>query len=1304
MRRILLLALIIILVAAAAAGGGLLYLNSTIGSHHLLALVNEMVMKETGLKLVWQEARGSFLFNVVAEKPALIMADGDTLVEARTIRIGFRPWTLLEGGIELTRVEVDAPVVNIPALSGGFSKERSKSKPDTLRSREGSQSGLRLRRIIIRNGKVRIGRRGVIHTIDRIQVRASLQINRAGGLQIDIDRSRATIENWGIVVEDLQGGVIVKGGMVWLLDTRARTRDSRLSVDGSMDVSRAGRRGALRVDLTARNLQEWWPVLGGSWIGNGPLEMEGWLRGKPWRPEIDFSGHGLIAGISVEGFRLEGSYNPGSVEAQMYGWGPAADMINAHLALNPKSGEGWFEIAADSLRMNNTPLQIPLTAERVQVDFQFQSFDPVSVGGELNLKVVNALAFGVEIDSLNTVLQLGDGNITTVEPIVVSGAGYGVEADGMISLNRKAIDLTISGIAHEPSQPLTLINTGIEEGTIELGARITGAIVDPSIRGGIQIKDFKRKGISIGYTDFRFNIAQVFGARIGNFGADLDSVHVAPGFDLPIAGLDGRIMGETISLQRVEGLWDDGETGLQGNIVVSRDSIRARFDSGHLAHREVILSDINGELVFDPTTGAGSFAIATNTSEGALSLSGYRDAEQRLHINGDMERIRIGPFNRTFNRGAGRLDGQVSGIFSGELKTHVEKLSTEITIVNPTLAGLTFESLQLDADYRNGAVRVNNLTVSGSGDVASGITSLQLEGTLSLPGSEVGGQEGQLDIDCEIIGVNLAVLQPYLAEHTLSGELWCEMSARGSFTEPIIDGWIYLNAAQVNTYRIDQVVAGLIYKTERIEIYEGHLESMDFAATFSGEIPFQLKFTPLQAQLVSTGDLQIEIAGSGSPEALLQSVSRQIENVGGDFTVDVQVVGTVNEPRLSGNIRLENGELKPVALGQAIEDLNMDLTLSEDSIRIVSFTGRMPGGMIKKWSIWDLFNKGEREQQGGDFSLSGDVTLGGMEKPRFNLTFIGDGMGISDPTGSLAAVIDADLRIVTREGNSFSSLEGKVQVQQGVADVGMLLNMLGVSETTLERESEDREGMEMDVEVEIPGRLMVIGGEYGQEFDVELAGNLLLRKNPTGSPYLLGSLESVMGQGQLFMFSKKWSIDEGTITFGSIEEINPNLDARFSTSMDEDLIVLTLTGTVVEPQTRLSVEGNSMLGTSDIYELLILGTFGVGGELGGTGQVIGKYIENQVNRTARGIIGFDTFEMEGLSGWAQGSRGENTRLSVGNYFFGNQLYAKYAQSFGGSTPWMEFGVEYRLSRRLRISGMKDKFGSYLLELKWRVEY
>jgi|GEM_PF-2566669 len=1308
MRRILLIGMIVIIVAAAAAGGGLVYLNSTLGSLHLLALVNEMVLKEIGLRLVWEEARGSFLFNMVAENPAILMADGDTLVTARRIRIGFRPWALLAGGMELSRVEADAPVVNILALSGNSSNSRSSSRRERASSDSsgrggGISSGFRIRRFTIRDGTVLVARRGVVHSIEGILIRGSLRISRAGGLQIDIRRSRAAIEDWGIVVEDLRGQVVLRSAMLWLLDTRARTRDSRLAVNGSLDISRVGRRGALKMELQARDLREWWPVLGGKWVGRGPFDLEGWLRGKPWRPELELSGGGNIAGILLDGFALEGSYAPRNVEAEIRGWGAGADLLQARLALNPKNGEGWLEVDADSIRLGATPVRVPVSLEKVQLSLQTRGYDPVSSGGDLRFSIWGVNAYGIEADSIKTAMKLGEGDISTREPVQIDGRGYSVRADGMISRDRKAIDVHLRGLTQEPSQLLTRIGTDIEGGTVDLDAWITGAITDPSIRGGIRILDLESNGITVANTDFRFNVAQVLGSRIGNFSADLDSIHIEPNFDLPVAGLDGRVMGETITLHRVEGLWEEGETGLQGNITISRDSIRARLDSGHLTHRELIISDINGQLVFNPSTGAGPFSIDASTSEGRISLQGHRDGERRLYIRGLLERVQLGPFNRSFDWGVTGVNGRIGGSFSGRIAKHVDVLSTRITVERPTVAGYAYESLMLDAEYRNGAVEVNSLNIVGTEDAGSGVRSVEMQGTLLLPGSTAGGADGQLGIDFTAIGVNLAVLQPYLTDHTLIGDLTCEMRASGTFVEPRLDGLVYLTGAQLDTFRVEEVVAGVGYEAEKINIYGGSLKSMGFTAAFEGGFPFHLQFSPLQARLISSGDLQVSIAGSGNPEALLQPFSNQIESVTGDFYADIQISGTIEEPHLKGNVKLERGEFKPVAIGQAIEDLGMDLILSEDEIRVVSFTGRMSTGLMQKNNIWNLFGVLGSKGKGGDFSVTGDVTLGGVEQLRYNLHLQGSGMGISDPTGSLAVVVDSDLKIVTNPGNAYPSLEGSIQVQQGLADVGLLLDMVGGSKTLREIETIEREGLEVDVEIEIPGRLRVIGGEFGQEFDVELMGNLLLRQNSTGVLYILGTLESVVGQGQLFMFSRKWTIEEGNITFGSIEEINPNLDARFSTGMDEDLIVLTLTGTAREPLTQLSVEGNSMLGQSDIYQLLVLGSVGMGEETGGTGQLIGKYLENQLNEAARGILGVDTFDMEGISGFAQGSLAENTQLSVGRYF-GNQIYAKYAQSIVGTTHWREVGVEYRLSRWFRISGMRDRYGSYLLELKWRIEY
>jgi len=135
----------------------------------------------------------------------------------------------------------------------------------------------------------------------------------------------------------------------------------------------------------------------------------------------------------------------------------------------------------------------------------------------------------------------------------------------------------------------------------------------------------------------------------------------------------------------------------------------------------------------------------------------------------------------------------------------------------------------------------------------------------------------------------------------------------------------------------------------------------------------------------------------------------------------------------------------------------------------------------------------------------------------------------------------------------------------------------------------------------------------------------------------------------------------------------------------------------------LSTAGNELTSESAIWELLTIGTIGITGQGAGTTEVISNYLERAASRTVRGILPVDEVELEGLSGLGSGLLSEDLQVSVGRYF-GRRVYAKYARSLGGQTLWSEYGVEYRFSRRFSLSGMRDRTGRYLFEVKWRIDY
>jgi autotransporter translocation and assembly factor TamB len=335
--------------------------------------------------------------------------------------------------------------------------------------------------------------------------------------------------------------------------------------------------------------------------------------------------------------------------------------------------------------------------------------------------------------------------------------------------------------------------------------------------------------------------------------------------------------------------------------------------------------------------------------------------------------------------------------------------------------------------------------------------------------------------------------------------------------------------------------------------------------------------------------------------------------------------------------------------------------------------------------------------------------LGEGGRPEINVTVKGNTLGLSDPTGSLALVADLDLALDTRPTAERPGLTGKVGVQQGIVDVGFITQLTG-SETNAEVEKpRGGGGIPLNVDVSIPGGLRVIGEDItlDENLNVELRGDLIVRMDPPGPLYLLGSLETVTGRDVVYAYNRRWSIDRGTFTFGTIEEINPNLDVELNAQIDEDTqVTLTLGGTMREPTTLWSSDNPNLQSQGDILLLVLPFNPTLGVQTAMATQWATRYVESAVSRQAGQWLGVDTFEIQGL---LAGSSGQNTQISVGK-FVGSQYYVRTSLDVGGTGTASQFGlgdvgVEYRLNRNFRLSASRDfRLRIYLLELKWRIDY
>lgn len=1298
MRRLLFILMLLLVLVGSAAGGGLLYLNSRIGAGHLLTLVNETVLESAGMRLEWRGAKGTYLFNLKVIDPVLVNSRGDTMVSAGEMRIRFDPWSLLSGRVELGRLEADRPVVFIEAFGRNASDgEREAAGPDSsdASGEGGGLPDLKIANIVLRNGTVLMGAGGPVYALSGINLRSDLRSSPGGGLDLDVRRLRAELSGWGLTIDDMAGRVILNNGRLWLIGARGMTEGGRFSFNGSLGLGDESP-GDIWIRLDLDHLSEWWPLLGGEWPGNGPVHIAGRVRDRPWAPGFELTGTGNLAGMDLSRFQVRGRYDGAILSADVTGRGPVVDSLFARIELRTSDGAGRLEVRADSLRLSSAPVGIPVAIGNIRLSLSTSGYDPIGAGGTLQLLATGIRAYGVETDSLTARLRLGEQRIETLEPLLASGAGYRMSARGMLDTERDAVRLEISGEAAGSSQPLRLLGLKLEEGAFDLTLRATGRAGDPDLRGVIRARGLVQQGVRVADAEFALSVAQAFGARIGSFNVELDSLAIEPTVRLPQVFIDGRIQGDRITFQQIEGGWEGGGTGLQGEITVNAGEIEASLDRGYLRYREILLEDVRGQVSFRSGDGSGAFRLEARSGDGQLRLDGTRDGTRMMRVQGRLDRLDLGRFSRSLEWGS-TPEGIVSGTFGGVIGQHVESLSLAATARAPRIAGHGYRSVEITASYDRGIVQIDRLRIIGEET-----ESVELSGTVHLPGAVSEMAQGVLNIDARLADLRLEPFDSYLKGHRIRGELTGTVSARGTFAEPNLESRLSLNYAQLDTFQIESAQLDLDYDGARLRVANGLLSTMGFNARFGGSIPMALSFEPVRASIDTQEAITAFFEGRGQPTALLQPIGAQIEQVGGELEARLELQGTMAAPELTGNVVLSDGSLKPQALGQTIQDIQIDLTIEKSLVRINTFTGRLPSEInIRRNILTRLRNLVTKAPPTGDFSVTGSVELGDGGVPVYDLRIAGKGLGLSDPTGSLAVVVDPDLAFLSAPESEYPVLSGRIGVRQGLVDLGLITRLIG-GEPTAQVGGEAGGGFRTDIDVDIPGRFRIVGAgiTLDEDVNVEVRGDLILKRDPPGPFFVLGSLETVQGRGAVYAYGRRWSVDRGNITFGTIEEMNPNLDVQLSTIVQEVEVYLTLTGTALEPIARFSSDSPTLANQGDIMLFITLGMTPDSQAGLDVRERTTTFIESAVGRQAGEVIGLDTFEVRGLPGLTES---EDTQISVGKYL-GSQFYLRYSQYLGSFNQIGEFGVEYRLNRTFRISFTHDRFRRDFLELKWRIEY
>ncbi len=1024
------------------------------------------------------------------------------------------------------------------------------------------------------------------------------------------------------------------------------------------------------------------------------------------------------AEFGTGGFSAEDFTYIGSMETKRGAIILVADSIGAFLP-----GRGRVNCAKGSIVYDDgIALDLLLTLNRTNLDVEgaITNFDPV----EWHFKGGGETVDLVEVDSLLGLdVLVGNGNLE------IDLGGRGDSVSGNIFLNGEIFDIPAGNVRTDlvfANQRLVLAN---------LCGEAWGASVDADI----QLDFTKNKsGGSIGLS--------IHGSAEN---LDLNAFMVDSGLPSRLTGetrIEGTILDESVMLS-IFGDLDAGEIlgfpfdEVTGSLFVSPDSVRfypgfeVLTGGNFLTFTGVIVMD--GEIFIE-------FGLWARDVAKIASWFGIED------VVGGRLRLENGEILGTVDNPILSLDIMSDSLVTAFLQH--DRLVGDVTmydlatfphgdiyiVTGGSIAGLGFDSLMTNVEIHGNRFYVKPLRIWGDTLSVKGIAEIYIDE------DSIGIQAEGLELiflgkpvvlestfTVSILGENIEA-SPLLAS-ALGGNLVVEdfrgdrdgISLKASFKDlrygelgdivgsrdiygRINGSLFYSTSSDVEggtgtfSLAIDDLVTGDL-RWEKAEaegaIHGGVLKIEPFVVSRKTE-----KYTMNGWVDLSADDkpFSVEVGGSGDRIDALHAFLVEVDSAVGPYDLTLFVAGNRDFIFADGRFEWNNGVLVMRDLADPIESLCVRMTLDGEKLYVDSLSGVIGALPIDSKSIWArvkrLFTR--RKKEYGNFELEGLIDFFEPTSPKPDIRLHLERLPLNFPDDGIFTRLGADLNL---------SFDRKMKISGNV-------NVDYANIVQLETGGNGGTGeipFDLNIVIDMPRNVYI----NTNLLETELGGKInILTENERLALY--GDIDVL--RGKVFFYGQTFKIEQGDIDFRTLEGINPTIDIRAVSRVEQIRVVIHITGDLDVPEIELYAEDqNGERLPFDQRQILSVLAFRTGGDGSDTTgfevgsvieerlpQVIQSYISREMETMARKTLGVETFEFEpsdeDVFDFSQAN------VTIGKYLT-DKLYLKYTRSLSfDETAEDIINLQYRITDHIfiegtREAGQKDK-DSYRLDLKFRWEY
>jgi len=745
-------------------------------------------------------------------------------------------------------------------------------------------------------------------------------------------------------------------------------------------------------------------------------------------------------------------------------------------------------------------------------------------------------------------------------------------------------------------------------------------------------------------------------------GTQLDG---AAGLDLTTQLANGRIKGQISDLavlapfigQKLSGAVDldlalDAAAGKQ-NARTKVKATRVGGSFGTLAAASVTAwaTDVRGRLGLDAKIAADDFAQPGLAIKGAAVTAVGDLTALRLTVKVDGSR------GARPSDLATRLQADVAGetkqmavqSLAGSFAQQPIKLQRTTTL---RMAGASYGLQDLDLSFGRARLRAN---------------------------ATLGG--GRASAKASLAPTPLAMFQPFGAPE-LGGTVALNLDVSGSSTAPKIDLVVDAKGVKPRGKNLQTMPPAKL--ALRAGVAGGRLDAtaelagvMDDPLRLQAALPLRIGLEPFAFELPRDRPIQGSLTGRTDLGRIAEILVLDGQRLQGLLTIDARCVGTLDRPLADGSIAITKGLVEDSISGVLLQDL---------ALRIVGDQSRI-----------NLATLSARDRRDGTLNGSGSLDLRGT-----SLTGLRTGLELANLQVYNAEVGKAWLSGKVDVSGQLPNLDVLSRLKVERADIrlpnpppgkppSLPVSVKGAPPPPPPSPSGSPLRIGLDIKVDMPEELYV----RGRGLESEWRGNLSVT-GTAGDPLVVGSFG--FRRGFLTLLDRRFSIDQGTITFSGAKPPIPELDIKASAEASGGFTgIVQITGPATKPKLELSSEpaapqdevvarimfNRSSSGISPLQGLRLAAAiqeFQSGGD-----GLIG---------IGREALGVDTFDVSG-------SGGADTTASAGKYI-SDKVYLEVQQGVTPDSGKAKFEIE--LTPSISAQTQVGQQGQTGTSLKWTYDY